>query len=158
MKVPELEVFLDGVEAPWIEAYHQFLLQALEAVGARDHEVSVTLCTDPVIRALNRQWRGKDEATDVLSFEADPEVDPLALSPESRAPRSQGCYGDLVISMDTLHANSAYFSVNWEEELKRVSVHGFLHLMGWDHASNEESEPMLRLQERLLLDFKERKF
>ncbi len=154
MKVPELEVFLEDLEIPWLEGYRAFLLQALESLGAVDFEVSVILCRDSYIRKLNHLWRSKDEATDVLSFEAEPQQPPGA--PER--PRSGGCYGDLVISMDTLAVNSAYFCVDRNEELKRVSLHGLLHLMGWDHASNDASEPMLQHQESILARFKELSF
>lgn len=153
---PSLDLIVDeGVIAPWSAAYEAFLLKALVALGAEDWEVSVTLTGDGSIRELNRRWRGKDEATDVLSFESDPEDDPLA---PVRPPRGRGCYGDLVISMDTLAVNGAYFQVEIEEELQRVSVHGFLHLMGWDHASNEAHEPMLVRQEAVLARIKERLF
>jgi len=145
----------DAVAAPWVDAYEAFLLKALEALGAEDWEVSVTLTGDEAIRELNKKWRNKDEATDVLSFEADPEGPPLA---PPRPPRGGGCYGDLVISMDTLVVNGAYFGVEPQEELQRVSVHGFLHLMGWDHAGNQASEPMLVRQEAVLATIKERLF
>lgn len=151
----ELDLIFDGVEVPWGAAYEAFLFKALAALGAEDWEVSVTLTGDATIRELNRRWRNKDEATDVLSFEAEPEDDPVR---PQRPPRGRGCYGDLVISMDTLVVNGAYFQVEPQEELQRVSVHGFLHLMGWDHATNEASEPMLQRQEAVLATIKERLF
>jgi probable rRNA maturation factor len=58
--------------------------------------------------------------------------------------------------MDTLAVNGAYFSVDPQEELQRVSVHGLMHLMGWDHATNEAHEPMLVHQEAVLASIKER--
>lgn len=153
---PSLELIVDeGVSAPWSEAYRAFLGRALRALGAEDWEVSVTLTTDAVIHDLNRRWRHKDEATDVLSFESDPEIGP---GQAPRPPRGRGCYGDLVISMDTLRVNGAYFDVEPQEELQRVSVHGLLHLMGWDHSSNEATEPMLQRQEAILTSIKERLF
>jgi probable rRNA maturation factor len=154
MSVRELTL-IDETDAPWAAAYESFLSKAVQALGAEDWEVSVSLTDDESIRALNRQWRHKDEATDVLSFEADPEDDPAA---PSRPPRGRGCYGDLVISMDTLRVNGAYFGVELQEELQRVSVHGLMHLMGWDHATNEASEPMLLRQEAVLATIKERLF
>jgi len=154
--LPSLDLLLeDGVTAPWSGAYEAFLLKALPALGAEDWEVSVTLCGDATIQDLNRRWRGKDEPTDVLSFESEPDDDPVH---PVRPPRGRGCYGDLVISMDTLAVNGAYFHVEMGEELQRVSVHGFLHLMGWDHASNEAHEPMLVRQEAVLAMIKERLF
>jgi len=154
MSVRELTL-IDETEAPWTAAYENFLLKALQSLSAEDWEVSVTLTDDETIRGLNRQWRGKDEATDVLSFESDPEDHPSA---PTRPPRGRGCYGDLVISMDMLRVNGAYFGVEPQEELQRVSVHGLMHLMGWDHASNEASEPMLLRQEAVLAMIKERLF
>jgi probable rRNA maturation factor len=155
MAFRDLEVIVaEGVDAPWSSAYEAFLVKALLALGAEDWEVSVTLTGDPEIRALNRRWRRKDEATDVLSFEAEPEDEEGC----SRPPRGRGCYGDLVVSMDTLAVNGAYFEVEPQEELQRVSVHGLMHLMGWDHDSNEASEPMLVRQEAVLATIKERLF
>ncbi len=154
MPVRELTL-IDETEAPWAPAYEAFLTKAVQSLSAEDWEVSVTLTDDETIRGLNRQWRGKDEATDVLSFESDPEDDP---SSPSRPPRGRGCYGDLVISMDMIRVNGAYFGVEPQEELQRVSVHGLMHLMGWDHATNEASEPMLLRQEAVLATIKERLF
>jgi probable rRNA maturation factor len=60
--------------------------------------------------------------------------------------------------MDMLRINGAYFDVEPQEELQRVSVHGLMHLMGWDHTTNEASEPMLLRQEAVLATIKERLF
>lgn len=156
MAYRDLDLIVDeGIDAPWADAFEAFLLRALEALGAEDWEVSVTLTHDQMIQDLNRKWRNKDEATDVLSFESEPEASP---SGPPRVPRGRGCYGDLVISMDTLVVNGAYFHVEPQEELQRVSVHGLLHLMGWDHATNEAFEPMLVHQEAVLALIKERLF
>jgi probable rRNA maturation factor len=151
-----LDLLIDEtISAPWAGGYEAFLLKALAALGAQDWEVSVTLTDDATIRNLNRTWRGIDEATDVLSFEAEPENDPFR---PSRQALGSGCYGDLVISMDTLLVNGAYFGVDPQEELQRVSVHGLMHLMGWDHATNEADEPMLVRQESILAAIKETLF
>jgi probable rRNA maturation factor len=58
--------------------------------------------------------------------------------------------GDMVISLDTLKRNALSFSVEEEEELTRLLIHGLLHLLGEDHESNEVQEPMLVKQEQLL--------
>jgi len=151
----DLDLIIDGIPAPWSSIYEGFLAKALTALGAQDWEISVTLTNDEAIRGLNRQWRHKDEATDVLSFEAEPAVNPLAAG-SSR--RTRGCYGDLVISMDTIVVNGAYFGVEPQEELQRVSIHGLMHLMGWDHATNDAHEPMLVRQEAVLATIKETLF
>ncbi len=155
MAFRELDVIFDTESPPWAPQYEAFLRRALVALGAEDWEVSVTLTSDSAIQELNRRWRGKDEPTDVLSFESEPEP---GEDSRPRAPRGKGCYGDLVISMDTLVVNGAYFEVEPQEELQRVSVHGFLHLMGWDHGTNDPGEPMLIRQELVLTAIKETLF
>jgi len=155
MAFRDLDLIVDVASAPWADAYEAFLVKALGALGAEDWEVSVTLTGDDTIRNLNRKWRRRDEATDVLSFESEPEDDPTA---PNRPPRGRGCYGDLVISMETLAVNGAYFGVEPQEELQRVSVHGLMHLMGWDHHGNDASEPMLVHQEAILAGIKQRLF
>ena len=153
MAFRDLDVMVDGVDVPWVAQYEAFVLRALDALGAQDWELGITLTTDAAIRELNRRWRHKDEATDVLSFEAEPEDEP---SSPSRPGRDRGCYGDLVISLETLKVNGATFGVEAQEELQRVSVHGLMHLMGWDHATNEAWEPMLVRQEAILAPIRTR--
>jgi probable rRNA maturation factor len=60
--------------------------------------------------------------------------------------------GDIVISLESLAENSGYFHVSQDEELRRLLIHGILHLDGYDHDTNEGTEPMLQLQERLLAE------
>jgi probable rRNA maturation factor len=104
------------------------------------------LCGDKTIMALNTQYRNRAEATDVLSF---------ALGAES--PQEDGVRflpGDIVISLDTLRENAHYFRTSEEEELRRLVIHGILHLDGMDHRTNDDTEPMIALQEDLLKTFK----
>jgi len=61
-----------------------------------------------------------------------------------------GSAGDIIISLDSVYENAKYFVVNKEEELKRVIIHGILHLKGYDHATNEKDEEMLIFQEEIL--------
>jgi probable rRNA maturation factor len=60
--------------------------------------------------------------------------------------------GDIVISLETLEENAAYFKVEPDEELRRLLVHGILHLDGMDHETNEKGESMLQLQEKVLAE------
>lgn len=146
MKTPEpqlLELNCLVDEPLWLESYRQYCLRLLEVLEIKSHELSVTLCDDAFIQDLNYRFRGKNEPTDVLSFEQEAfsGLDPR----DNREIR-----GDLVISLPTLEVNSRYFQVPLEEELRRVTLHGCLHLQGWDHATNQPEEPMLRHQEDLL--------
>jgi probable rRNA maturation factor len=62
---------------------------------------------------------------------------------------------DIVISLDTLKENARRFNVSEDEELRRLLIHGILHLDGMDHKTNEETEPMLLLQEEIITEFAE---
>jgi probable rRNA maturation factor len=129
----------------WLPRVEPFIARALEARGIRGWELSVFLCADACIHELNRDYRGIDAPTDVLSFEiGDSYID------EEGAKWLAA--GDIIISLDTLAANCTQFSVSADEELKRLLIHGILHLSGHDHKTNEPDEEMLVLQEELLAD------
>lgn len=131
----------EEIEEPlWLDAFEEYCLMVLKALGKDNWELSVLVCNDSVIRKLNLQYRRKDEPTDVLSF-------PLG---ELIEEGTRFLAGDIVISLDSLERNSMDFSVSMDEELRRLLVHGILHLDGFDHQSNEIEEPMLQKQEELL--------
>ena len=96
---------------------------ALAGEGYRPGDVTIVLSDDPVLRTLNRRWRGIDRATDVLSFGYDD------------APRPQGplVHGDLVISMERMEEQAKRYRVTRGAELARLVIHGTLHLAGLDH-------------------------
>ena len=108
-------------------------------------EFSLHFVSDDEIRALNRDYRGKDEPTDILTF---------ALSDGEAFPTFEGEereLGDIFISLESMRRNAAAFSVPEDEELKRLLIHGTLHLLGFDHATNDfASEPMLIRQEEMM--------
>jgi probable rRNA maturation factor len=136
-----VEISLDGVEPPlWLESTAAFAKAALEKLGKNNWDLSILFCSDEVIRSLNRQYRNRDEATDVLSFTLG----------ESAGERFLP--GDIVISLAALTENARCFGVPPDEELRRLIIHGILHLEGRDHASNGKEEPMLVLQEKLLAE------
>jgi probable rRNA maturation factor len=116
-----------------------FAERVLDAIEAENRLITIVFCGDTFIRLLNRDYRKKDEPTDVLSF----------MVGETR--RGVFYAGDIVISVETLEQNAREFSVDKEEELRRLIIHGILHLSGMDHATNNyEREAMLVLQENLL--------
>jgi probable rRNA maturation factor len=122
----------------------EFAFSVLGRVGKDGWDLAVVFCGDDEMSALNKTWRGKDEATDVLSF---PDGEAFEEGGERRVNA-----GDIVISTETLKANAAYFSVEETTELRRLIIHGILHLAGYDHETNDASEPMLELQEKILAD------
>ncbi len=109
-------------------------------------EIAVVLTDDAELRALNRQWRNIDRATDVLSFSYD-EAGPG----ETPAPkRSKAVNGDLVISLDRMGDQAKRYRVSEGRELARLVIHGALHLAGLDHQRAAERRHM-RLQEDAVL-------
>lgn len=98
-------------------------------------ELSIVLTTDRRIRTLNRDWRGKDKATDVLSFEQD---------------ASLGLLGDVVISLDTAKRQAKEGGRPLSDELARLLAHGLLHLMGHDHEKPADARRMAKAEVELL--------
>jgi probable rRNA maturation factor len=122
----------------------------LASEGIGDVEISCSFVSDDTIRSLNRTYREKDEPTDVLSFVLEwtdsADGPPITWPTEAQS----RILGDIVISLESVERNSLEFEVPFEEELDRVIVHGTLHLLGEDHATNDMTEPMLLHQESLL--------
>ncbi len=107
-------------------------------------ELSLSFVSKESMRVLNEQYRNKNESTDVLSF-AQQDDDEQFFKSERLT-----LLGDIVISLDDMQANCEIFNVSFDEELKRLIVHGILHLVGEDHTSNNDDEPMLKRQEEIM--------
>ncbi len=111
------------------------LLSALECSSS---ELSILFTTDEEIQQLNSQYRGKDAATDVLSFPLVDKDDPVA---------EDLMLGDVVISLETAERQALELEVTFQEEVLRLLVHGLLHLLGYDHENVSESE-VKRMQDK----------
>ncbi len=131
-------------EPSWLDRLGEFASAVLEKEGLSNWEISLTLCHDPYIKELNSLYRDKDEPTDVLSF-CQNEGDTFFPSGQDLITA-----GDIIVSMDTLERHTVEFEVSLEEELKRVIIHGVLHLKGMQHETNDLEEKMLKHQEKLL--------
>jgi len=137
---PPLDVSIDK------NAILMFLDHLLEKRGYTEWELSVVFTSNSYIRNLNKTYRGIDMPTDVLSFEmGERYIDDTGLERFSA--------GDIVLSLESIQENAKTFCVSLNEELKRVLIHGVLHLEGMDHATNDDVEPMLVLQEKILKTF-----
>ena len=110
-------------------------------------ELSCSFIGDETMSELNQQYRGKDEPTDILSF-VQKDGDEFPIFSENIDQSKP--LGDMLISLQTMKRNCSEFSVSEGEELTRLMIHGVLHLLGWDHATNEGDEPMLQKQEELV--------
>ena len=120
--------------------------RVLELEGAAPCEVSVLLTGDDEIHELNREWRGVDAPTDVLSFAQDEEEQFPAFPGEETLPP----LGDVVVSLETIARQAQGLGVRPEECLAHALVHGVLHLLGHDHAEDEEREAMRACEARAL--------
>jgi probable rRNA maturation factor len=134
-----IDVRLEGVEDPvGVEA---IATRALHALALQDAELSIVLCDDAFIHPLNRDYRGKDRPTDVLSFpqregeESDPD-DPVL--------------GDIVLSVERAQAQADERGHSLETEIRILLVHGILHLLGYDHEEDAEAEEMEAEERRVL--------
>jgi len=130
------------LQPSWKDSVSGYALNVLEEIKRDNWELSILLCGDKTITKLNAQYRNKNEPTDILSFnlgETVQEGDKTVYLP-----------GDIVISIDTMRENAEYFSTSEDEELRRLIIHGILHLDGMNHETNEQNEPMLLLQEEIL--------
>jgi probable rRNA maturation factor len=130
---------------PWAFRVVPFILKVLDQIHRDGWDLSVLFCNNNYIRSLNARFRCRDEPTDVLSFA-------LGETLEDGEAGRRYLPGDIVISLETLAENARYFHVAEDEELRRLLIHGVLHLDGLDHDSNEKKEPMLQLQEKILAD------
>ncbi len=123
--------------------------RAIETVGrlydAEDAEVSVTLTNDTHIHALNRQYRGVDRPTDVLSFALAESAEPAVFGAPAAA-----VLGDLVISLERARAQAEEYGHSYLRELSFLTVHGMLHLLGYDHMEEAERLEMEEQQRRVM--------
>ncbi len=113
-----------------------------------DCEVSVTLCDNAHIRTLNKQFREKDTATDVLSF---PMYDAGELPQKEDAAGETVLLGDIVISLERAAEQAAELGHSTERELAFLAIHSTLHLLGYDHErSAGDDEDMCRRQREII--------
>ena len=146
----------EELSAPdWFDNVEPFVQKALTALNFDGEEISMLFCDDKYMQQLNKEYRQIDSATDVLSFENDEEYE----DEEGK----WKCVGDIVISLDTLPVNADYFEEDRNSELKRLIVHGLLHLNGMDHGEEHIEKgqapqcEMLVLQEKVLQQLKDEK-
>lgn len=127
---------LDGLEALTRDSVAASLAES-GAKLVEGCEVSVTFCDDDEIRELNAQWRDKDKATNVLSF---PTPGPLEARP---------LLGDIVIAFETVAREAAEQEKTLRDHTAHMIIHGFLHLIGYDHETAAEAEAMEGLERRI---------
>ena len=114
------------------------LAAAVEAVSTPRAELAIVLTDDSAVRELNRTWRGIDAATNVLSF------------PAPRTPAGAPHLGDIVLAWETVAAEAKAQRKPFAHHLAHLAVHGFLHLLGYDHESNKDALVMEQIERNIL--------
>ena len=130
----------NGVPAPDGEAVRS-LVEIASALEPLDADVGMVLVDDERIREINREFRGKDRPTDVISFSYLGDEDP---SPEP------GLAGEIYVSFETLEKDAKELGVGPAHRFLRVGVHGLLHVLGYDHVEEADAGRM-ESRERALL-------
>jgi probable rRNA maturation factor len=115
-------------------------IAAAAALATPDGEVSIVLTDDASIQKLNRDWRGIDQPTNVLSF---PAAKPGAQGPSP-------LLGDVVVAYETIEREAAEEATPFLHHLAHIAVHGYLHLLGYDHQTDSEAGAMEGLERDIL--------
>lgn len=138
----ELDEFAEDVIADALA-----MAEIPEELAGREIEVCVVLTNDAEIHELNRDYRGMDKPTNVLSFanlESDSAADELAMEDMPFA------LGDVIIAWETMQREAVEQHKKFEDHLRHMLVHGALHLLGYDHMTEEEAAEMEGLEIRIL--------
>jgi probable rRNA maturation factor len=147
---PETEVLIVAecwaAEADAEAIVHRAIETAAAMVEAdtSDAELAVMLTDDSGIRTLNKNWRGQDKPTNVLSF---PALQPTGPRSPDEAPRM---LGDIAIAYETTRREADDEQKPFDHHLSHLAVHGFLHLVGYDHENDNDAEAMEALERTIL--------
>lgn len=134
--------FQKAVDEEWLRGVAG---RVLAAEGVSQAEVGVVVTGDPTVQELNRRYRGEDAPTDVLSFALNESREEFVLPPGETAR-----LGEVVISLPAARRQAKQAGNTLEQELALLLAHGLLHLLGYDHAVEEE-ERLMRSRESALL-------
>ncbi|WP_430437533.1 rRNA maturation RNase YbeY [Oceanibaculum nanhaiense] len=153
MSAAALEVAVDVADPAWQAAVpgleglvERAALAALAEAGAPDGpaELAVRLTDDAELQALNRQYRGKDRPTNVLSFPGDA---------DDALPGEPAPLGDLALAYGTVAREASEQGKSLADHLSHLIVHGTLHVLGYDHETEAEAAEMEALEVRILSGF-----
>lgn len=137
--------------ADWIEDLLNVAAKKLSV--EKNAEVSITVVSNEKIREINREYRDKDKVTDVISFAIEDDEDDLLKEFDMEGITIPRDLGDIFISYDKAVEQAEEYGHSVERELGFLMVHGFLHLNGYDHMTDEDEKRMFALQEEILKDY-----
>ncbi|MDF2839243.1 MAG: hypothetical protein K0Q99_14 [Clostridia bacterium] len=125
--------------------------KALEIEVEDDYEVSISFVDNQEIKELNKQYRGKDIPTDVLSFPLmEFEETEVNYNNADEFVQEDRLLGDIVISLEKTQEQASDYGHSFERELSFLVVHGILHLLGMDHEDEQQEKEMLQKQDNIL--------
>ena len=155
-----MEVLVDsgyrGDDVARIVDIEALVLFAMKSEGKpSSSEVSVIFVDNDRMQELNRDYRGLDRPTDVLSFECDNLDDGFAIPLSDEAPYE---LGDIVIAPDVAEQQAPRYGLSFADEISLLIVHGILHLCGWDHMDDMEAQAMEARETAILSEFYGRPF
>ena len=144
-----------------VSQYHQDFVNAILNFSGTflklpdNTEMSVTFVNNDEIQQYNRQYRGVDKPTDVISFAIEEGEDDFDILPDQEwANDIAKNIGDILVSVDVIASQATYLGHSYERELGFLVVHGFLHLNGYDHMLGDaEEKEMFDLQRKILDDY-----
>jgi probable rRNA maturation factor len=150
-----MEILIDDLQEEKtidIPKLRQVALRILQKLGCQEPcELSIVLVDDQEIRRLNREYRGIDRSTDVLSFAQQEQGDssePILFYAEDESfPR---ILGDVILSVETTQKQAEEYGTPFEKELYFLLTHGILHLLGYDHHTDHDARKMKGLEQEVL--------
>lgn len=137
----------ETLEQSELQFVEKILQHAANEEQVAEAEVSVSFVTNERIQEINRDYREKDQPTDVISFAMEETGDGEVAIQDSGEPR---ILGDIIISLERTKEQAADYGHSFERELGFLAVHGFLHLLGYDHMTEEDEKEMFAKQEVIL--------
>ena len=143
----------EEIPEQWIELLTRILDKAGESEGVSEGEVALTFVDNETIRDLNKSYRGLDKPTDVLSFAMNDEVEDdldIVFDEDMEGLPEGDLLGDIIISIERAKEQCEEYGHSLEREIGFLFVHGFLHLLGYDHEDEEAEKLMFAKQEHIL--------
>ena|SRR5207249_6092176 len=129
-----------------LHEYQKFSARALQAIHQKSQNATIVFVSDAIIKKLNRQFRGKNQATDVLSFPARAEPFETEHEPD---------LGEVAISLQRAAKQARESQITFQSEVKQLILHGLLHLSGYDHETDDGEMDRLELRLRKRLGIQE---
>jgi probable rRNA maturation factor len=121
-----------------LQSWSSFATKALSAIGKESHTATIAFVSNRRMRELNKQFRGLDKTTDVLSFPSEP---------DELFPTASPNLGDVAVSVEQAEQQARAHGLEFDQELAQLILHGLLHLSGYDHET--DNGEMNRLERQL---------